>query len=70
MVIKKSAQESDMATLNPEYQIYITRYNVMYHDYKMPEPEIQAMLGQEPAKWIEQKAIQEKANEQARIRNR
>jgi len=39
-------------TINPDYQLYVCRFNVMYHDYNMTEADIAAMLGPEPVKYV------------------
>lgn len=39
-------------TINPDYQLYVTRFNVMFHDYNMVEADIAAMLGPEPLKYL------------------
>lgn len=39
-------------TINPDYQLYVTRFNVMFHDYNMTEADIYAMLGPEPQKYV------------------
>ena len=39
-------------TINPDYQLYVCRFNVMYHDYNMTEADIAAMLGPEPVKYL------------------
>ena len=39
-------------TINPDYQLYVTRFNVMFHDYNMPEADIAFMLGPEPQKYV------------------
>ena len=39
-------------TINPDYQLYVTRFNVMFHDYNMIEADIAVMLGPEPQKYV------------------